>query len=90
MSSPEASSPPEAGPDGAQESAGGEARGDDPSRHRTPSFGHDERHRRRSFELEDARWTRAAQLRDWLRLGVMMLLFLAWTMVVYFFEPGLR
>jgi hypothetical protein len=42
------------------------------------------------FEREDDRWRWQNQLRDWIILGVMILIYLAWTGVVYFFEPGIR
>ncbi len=42
------------------------------------------------YEREDDRWRWRNQLRDWAILGVMILIYLAWTGVVYFFEPGIR
>ncbi len=42
------------------------------------------------FEREDDRWRWQNQVRDWLILGAMILIYLAWTGVVYFFEPGIR
>ncbi len=42
------------------------------------------------FQREDDRWRWRNQLRDWIILGVMILIYLAWTGVVYFFEPGIR
>ena len=42
------------------------------------------------YEREDDRWRWQNQLRDWIILGVMILIYLAWTGVVYFFEPGIR
>lgn len=43
-----------------------------------------------SFELEDKRWARSEQIKDWLKLGLMVLVYLAWTFLVYWREPGLR
>ena len=42
------------------------------------------------FQREDDRWRWRNQLRDWIILGVMILIYLAWTGVVFFFEPGIR
>ncbi len=39
---------------------------------------------------EDVRHGRAAVSRSWAILGVMLVLYLAWTLAVYFLEPGLR
>jgi hypothetical protein len=39
---------------------------------------------------EDVRHSRGAMRRAWLILAVFMILYLAWTLVVYFLEPGLR
>jgi hypothetical protein len=39
---------------------------------------------------EDVRHSRAAINRAWVILAIMVVLYLAWTLIVYFFEPGLR
>ena len=39
---------------------------------------------------EDVRHSRSAVVRAWLILGVIAHLYLGWTLVVYFLEPGLR
>jgi hypothetical protein len=39
---------------------------------------------------EDVRHTRPGLLRAWIILAVLMVLYLAWTLIVYFLEPGLR
>jgi hypothetical protein len=39
---------------------------------------------------EDVRHSRAAQNRAWIIVGVLAVLYLAWTLTVYFLEPGLR
>ena len=39
---------------------------------------------------EDVRHSRRAISRAWVILGIMVLLYLAWTLTVYFIEPGLR
>jgi hypothetical protein len=46
--------------------------------------------RRADFELEDERWAAHRQRRDWLWLGLMIVVYTAWTLIVYFLEPGLR
>lgn len=43
-----------------------------------------------NFQIEDERWAARRQLRDWMWLGVMIIVFTAWTLIVYFLEPGLR
>jgi len=39
---------------------------------------------------EDIRHTRRAVTRAWIILAVIALFYLAWTLIVYFLEPGLR
>jgi hypothetical protein len=39
---------------------------------------------------EDVRHSRQALNRAWVILAIMVVLYLAWTLTVYFFEPGLR
>jgi hypothetical protein len=39
---------------------------------------------------EEIRHTRSAVTRAWVILAVIVIVYLAWTLVVYFFEPGLR
>ena len=39
---------------------------------------------------EDVRHSRAAVSRAWIVLAVMVVLYLGWTLTVYFIEPGLR
>ena len=39
---------------------------------------------------EDVRHSRAALIRAWVILAVLALLYLAWTLIVFFLEPGLR
>jgi hypothetical protein len=38
----------------------------------------------------DVRHNRSAVVRAWLILAVLMALYLGWTLIVYFLEPGLR
>jgi hypothetical protein len=39
---------------------------------------------------EDVRWSRRAVGRAWIILALMVAGWLAWTLLVYFVEPGLR
>jgi uncharacterized membrane protein YdfJ with MMPL/SSD domain len=39
---------------------------------------------------EGARWSRTSVIRAWIILAVIALVYLAWTLTVYFLEPGLR
>ena len=39
---------------------------------------------------EDIRHSRSALTRAWIVLAILIVLYLAWTLVVYFLEPGLR
>jgi hypothetical protein len=39
---------------------------------------------------EDVRHSRPALMRAWIILAVLMVLYLAWTLIIYFLEPGLR
>ena len=43
-----------------------------------------------TYERGDNRWRLRNQLRDWMILLVMIAIYLVWTGVVYFFEPGIR
>jgi hypothetical protein len=38
----------------------------------------------------DARHSRRAIVRAWVILAVLVGIYLTWTLIVYFFEPGLR
>jgi hypothetical protein len=51
---------------------------------------HSDEARQRSYEIEDRRWSTQHQIRDWIWLGIMILAYCAWTLFVYFLEPGLR
>jgi hypothetical protein len=39
---------------------------------------------------EEVRWSRRAVIRAWIVLAIMVVGWLAWTLIVYFLEPGLR
>jgi hypothetical protein len=39
---------------------------------------------------EDVRHSRGAINRAWVILAVLVIVYLAWTLIVYFLEPGLR
>jgi hypothetical protein len=39
---------------------------------------------------EDVRHSRRAQNRAWVILACLMVLYVGWTLVIYFLEPGLR
>jgi hypothetical protein len=45
---------------------------------------------RTTLEREDGRWAHASKGRDWIILAVLVAAYLAWTLTVYFFEPGIR
>jgi hypothetical protein len=55
-----------------------------PRREARPLFGY------RDVGGPDVRHSRSAMNRAWIFLAVMIVLFLAWTLTVYFLEPGLR
>ncbi len=57
---------------------------------RQPNFWYNEKDRETSFHMEDKRWARNEQIKDWLKLLILVLLTLAWHLTVYFLEPGLR
>jgi hypothetical protein len=38
----------------------------------------------------NARHSRRAVVRAWVILGLLVAIYLVWTLIVYFFEPGLR
>ena len=39
---------------------------------------------------EDVRHSRSSMIRAWIILGVLVVLYFGWTLIVYFLEPGLR
>ena len=39
---------------------------------------------------EDVRHSRSAMTRAWIILGILVVLYLGWTLTVFFLEPGLR
>ncbi len=39
---------------------------------------------------EEIRHSRSAVIRAWVILGVLVLLYFGWTLIIYFLEPGLR
>jgi hypothetical protein len=39
---------------------------------------------------EDVRHSRGSLVRAWVILGALVIFYLAWTLIVYFLEPGLR
>jgi uncharacterized membrane protein YdfJ with MMPL/SSD domain len=39
---------------------------------------------------EEARWARRSVIRAWIILAIIALVYLGWTLTVYFLEPGLR
>lgn len=43
-----------------------------------------------SAEVEDERWQARRQRRDWLLLGAMIAVVLAYHLVIFALEPGLR
>ena len=44
----------------------------------------------RDIGAEDERDSRGSMVRSWLILVVLALIYLGWTLTVYFLEPGLR
>lgn len=44
----------------------------------------------RDTGTEDVRHSRRSLTRAWIILAVLVLFYLAWTLTVYFLEPGLR
>jgi hypothetical protein len=46
--------------------------------------------RQRAFEIEDARWSRDNQIKDWLKLLAIIIITDVWCLIVYFLTPGLR
>ncbi len=68
----------------------GEPTQEEKEQFRQPTFWYNEKDRETSFRMEDKRWARNEQIKDWLKLLVLVLLTLAWHLTVYFLEPGLR
>ena len=45
---------------------------------------------KRSFSMEDKRWEKRAQVKDWLILGGMITVSLAYHLAIFALQPGLR
>lgn len=43
-----------------------------------------------TYEREDERYSFRSQLRDWVILGIMIVIYLTWAGIIYFLEPGIR
>ncbi len=69
---------------------GGEPTEEEREQFRQPTFWYNEKDRETSFHMEDKRWATSEQVKDWLKLLILVLLTLAWHLAVYFLEPGLR
>ncbi len=69
---------------------GGEPSGEEREQFRQPNFWYNEQDREMSFKMEDARWATSEQIKDWGKLGIMVLLTFIWCLIVYFSQPGLR
>ncbi len=69
---------------------GGGPSGEEQEQFRQPTFWYNEKDREMSFKMEDARWATSEQIKDWLKLGVMVALTFIWCLIVYFSQPGLR
>ncbi len=46
--------------------------------------------RQRAFQIEDERWSRQNQIKDWLKLLVLVIITDVWCLIVYLLTPGLR
>lgn len=53
-------------------------------------FGYSEDERRASFAIEDERWATGEQVKDWAILLAMIVVSLAYHLVIFAFQPGLR
>lgn len=69
---------------------GGEPSEEEREQFRQPNFWRNEKDRETSFRMEDKRWARSEQIKDWLKLLILVILTLAWHLTVYFLEPGMR
>lgn len=61
---------------------------EDQHRHYTLSISEEDR--QRSFAHEDERWSRRNQVRDWLILGVAIVVWVAFQLSFYFIVPGIK
>jgi hypothetical protein len=43
-----------------------------------------------AFDRVDNRWDFARRNRDWIVIAVLVIIYLAWTGIVFLFEPGIR
>ncbi len=80
----------ETGRPGVPSRPGGEPSVEEKEQFRQPTFWYNEKDRETSFRMEDERWRTSEQVKDWLKLLILVILTLAWHLTVYFLEPGLR
>ncbi len=57
---------------------------------RQPTFWYNQKDRETSFRMEDARWATGEQIKDWIKLLIMVALTVGWGLFIYFLAPGLR
>ncbi len=69
---------------------GGQASGEEREQFRQPNFWYNDKDREMSFKMEDERWRTSEQIKDWIKLGIMVALTFIWCLIVYFSQPGLR
>ncbi len=81
---------PQTGRPGVPSRPGGEPSEEEREQFRQPTFWYNEKDRETSFHMEDRRWAKNEQVKDWLKLLLLVVLTLAWHLTVYFLEPGLR
>ncbi len=60
----------------------------DQERHYTLSISDEDRDK--SFEIEDKRWSSGEQVRDWVILIILILIWLTFQVSFYFLVPGIR
>lgn len=46
--------------------------------------------RQHSFEMEDEEWSRENQIKDWLKLLLLIVISLTYHLLIFLLEPGLR
>ncbi len=80
----------QAGRPGAPNRPSGPPSEEEKEQFRQPTFWYNEKDRETSFHMEDKRWATSEQVKDWIKLLILVILTLAWHLTVYFLEPGLR
>ncbi len=68
----------------------GEPPAEEKEQFRQPTFWYNQQDREASFKMEDERWATSEQIKDWIKLAILVIATIVWGAIIYLIEPGLR